>query len=73
MHVPIGVPLVFVAVEAKAAAVYSVIASPPFAAGALHVTAAVVPLNDAPAPVGAPGATTATGDVTKLDNELNEP
>lgn len=60
------------AVEANAAAVYSVIASPPLDVGASHVTAAVVPLNVAAALVGAPGATTATGDVTKVESPLNE-
>ena len=55
MHVPSEVPVESVADEAKAEAVYSVIASPPFEDGAAHVIAAVLPLNVAAIVVGAPG------------------
>lgn len=70
MQVPVGVPFVLDAADGNAAAVYSLMACPPFDPGASHVTVAVVPLNVAATPEGAPGATTATGEVTDVDNAL---
>ena len=72
VHEPRAVPLVLVADDANAEAVYSVIASPPLEAGATHVTAALVVVNVAATLVGAPGAVTA-GDVTVDESALNTP
>ena len=73
VHDPRAVPLVLVAVDANADAVYSVIASPPLEAGATHVTAALVVVNVAVTLVGEPGATTAAGDVTVAVRLLKAP
>ena len=56
VQVPSAVPLASVADDANAEAVYSVIVSPPFAAGALHVTFAVVVVKVAEGAAGASGA-----------------
>ena len=73
VHEPRAVPLVLVVVAANAEAVYSVIASPPLEPGATHVTAALVAVNVAATLVGAPGATTAAGEVTVVVRLLKAP
>jgi hypothetical protein len=69
VQVPSAVPVVSVAVDANAAPVYSVIASPPFDVGAAHVTAAVLPLKVAATVVGAPGAVMACAVAVELNTE----
>ena len=56
VHDPRAVPLVLVAVDANADAVYSVMVSPPLEVGATHVTAALVVVKVAATLVGASGA-----------------
>ena len=72
VHDPSAVPLVSVADDANADAVYSVMVSPPLEEGAAHVTAALVVVNVAATLVGEPGAATA-GEVTVEESELNTP
>ena len=69
MQLPNEVPVVSVADDANATAVYSAIASPPFDVGATHVTVAVVVLNVAATDLGALGAVTGKGAVTVEVNE----
>ena len=73
VHDPRAVPLVSVADDANADAVYSVIASPPLEVGATHVTTALVVVKVAATLVGEPGATTAAGEVTVEESALNTP
>ena len=66
VQVPNTVPVVSVAVDANADAVYSLIVSPPFDVGAVHVTVAVLPLKVPATFVGLPGATDGVTDSAEV-------